>query len=138
MRKYIARIELSDTLSAQRTGLIGEKVFHDWFTRNFQGEKIFKQSADRDYEKIDFVCSKGYRYQVKATKERTYTFNCDIEDIQEHLVSDVYVFIQIKNKVAYIETFYNKEYIKKNIKSSFKYNNTFVWAKDLQQNVLDL
>lgn len=138
MRKYIARIELSDTLSAQNTGLIGEKVFHDWFKSNFQGEQIFKQKADRDYQKIDFVDEKGFKYQVKATKERTFTFNCGLENLQEHLTSDIYIFIQIRKKVAYIETFHDKDYINENIKPSFRYGNCFCWAKDLQQNELDL
>jgi len=138
MRKYIAKINITEALLKESTGYIGEKVFEQWFMNNFQGEQLFKQNADRDYQQIDFVDDKGYKYQVKATREKTYTFNCILEDIEEHLASDVYVLIQIKNKVAYIETFYNKEYIKQNINQSFKYNNSFIWAKDLQQNVLDI
>jgi hypothetical protein len=138
MRKYIAKINITEALLKESTGYIGEKVFEQWFSNNFQGEQLFKQNADRDYQQIDFVDDKGYKYQVKATREKTYTFNCILEDIEEHLASDVYVLIQIKNKVAYIETFYNKEYIKQNINQSFKYNNSFIWAKDLQQNVLDI
>jgi|OM-RGC.v1.025894373 hypothetical protein len=138
MRKYIAKINIPEELLKESTGYIGEKVFEQWFINNFQGEQLFKQNKDRDFQGIDFVDDKGYKYQVKATREKTYTFNCYLEDIQEHLSSDVYVFVQIKNKVAYIETFRNKKYITNQIKASFKYKNSFIWAIDLQQNVLDI
>jgi hypothetical protein len=56
------------------------------------------------------------------------------------LNADYYILIQlnIKEKIAYIEDIYNKDYIKLNIKASFKYNNCFIWKKDLKQNKLEL
>jgi hypothetical protein len=138
MRRYIAKIKITDELLKESTGQIGEIIFEQWFTNNFQGERLYKQKADRDYQGVDFADEKGFRYQVKTTKEKTYTFNCDLEDINEHLTSDIYVFIQIKNKIAYIETFHDKNYIRSRIKASFRYKNTFVWAEELQQSVLNL
>lgn len=137
MRRYKAKIDISK-IDHLFTGQIGEIVFEEWFENNFQGEQIFKQSADRDYEKIDFADEKGYTYQVKATKGNTYTFNCCLDDIREHLKAEVYVFIRIENSVAYIEDFYSKDYIEKNIKKSYQYENSFVWAKDLQQHQLEI
>lgn len=138
MRTYKAKLKIPNDWMNCSTGDIGELIFKHWFDNNFQGEQIFKQKADRDYEKIDFADEKGYTYQVKATKGNTYTFNCHLEDIREHLVSDVYVFIQIDNNVAYIEDFYSKDYVEKKIKKSYKFENSFVWAKDLMQNQLSL
>lgn len=138
MRRYKAKIALTNEDMSLSTGALGEKIFSDWFTNNFQGEKIFKQKADRDYQKIDFADEKGYTYQVKATKKSTYTFNCHLETVREHLKSDVYVFIQIKDRIAYIEDLYSKDYVLKTIKESFQFNNTFVWAKDLQQEQLSI
>jgi hypothetical protein len=138
MRTYKAKIKLSEPMIKLNTGDIGEKVFKYWFNNNFQGEQIFKQKADRDYEKIDFADEKGYTYQVKATRGNTYTFNCHLDHLREHLKSDVYVFIQIDENVAYIEDFYSRDYIEKNIKKSYKFENSFVWAKNLQQNQLSL
>ena len=115
------------------------KIFELWFTNNFQGENIFKQLADREYQQIDFADEKGYTYQVKATKYRTYTFNCNLEDLREHLNSDYYVFIQIKDKYAYIEYIYNKGEILEKANISFKSPTTcFIWANDLLQQKLDI
>ena len=82
MRKYIAKINITEALLKESTGYIGEKVFEQWFMNNFQGEQLFKQNADRDYQQIDFVDDKGYKYQVKATREKTYTFNCILEELK--------------------------------------------------------
>ena len=114
MRKYITKQNIKQYENLT-TGEIGEKVFYDWFKNNFYSEQIFKQLADRDYQQIDFADEKGYTYQVKTTKGRSYTFNCDLEDVKDHLNADVYVFIQIKENIAYMEPFYNKDYIFKNI-----------------------
>jgi hypothetical protein len=132
MRKYIAKQNIEEFYNLS-IGEIGEKVFEKWFKNNYFDEQIFKQNADRDFEKIDFVDEKGYKYQVKTTAARSYTFNCQIEDVSEHLNADIYVFIQIKNKVAYIEPFYNKDFILKNIIASYKYKNCFIYSLDLEQ-----
>ena len=137
MRKYIAKIIIPDDLKKNPTGQIGEKIFEYWFNLNFQNEKLFKQAMDRDYEKIDFADEKGYTYQVKTTKAKTYTFNCDLEHLVEHLRAELYVFIQIDEKYAYIEPMYEKQYVIANIKKSFKEDKQcFVYAKDLQQQTL--
>jgi hypothetical protein len=138
MRNYIAKIKIPEDKLNLSTGRIGEEIFESWFNKNYNDEHIFKQKADRDYEKIDFACDKGYTYQIKTTKHNTYTFNCDLEDITEHLKSSVYVFIQLINGYAYIEGFYDVSYVLNNIKKSFKYQNSFVWAKNLLQNELIL
>jgi hypothetical protein len=138
MRKYIAKIKIPSDLINLSVGKIGEEIFERWFNSNFQDESIFKQKADRDYEKIDFACCKGFTYQVKTAKHNTYTFNCDLEDIREHLKANTYVFIQLINDYAYIEDFYNSEYVLNNIKKSYKYENSFVWTKNLLQHDLDL
>ena len=132
MRKYIAKQNI-DEFKKLSTGEIGEKIFEKWFKNNFQNEIIFKQKADRDYQGIDFTDEKGYKYQIKATKGCSYTFNCDLEAIKSHLTADIYIFIQIKEKVAYIEPFQDKNYILDNIKQSYKYKNCFIYSKDLQQ-----
>lgn len=132
MRTYKAKIDINK-INHLSTGQIGEIIFEEWFNINYQGEQVFKQKADRDYEKIDFACEKGYTYQVKAAKYNTYTFNCDLEDIKDHLKADIYVFIQIRDNYAYIEDFYSQDYVLKNIQKSFKYDNSFVWAKNLNQ-----
>ena len=137
MRKYLSRLRISPELNKLSTGQLGEKLFENWFSLNYQGEKLFKQMLDRDYEKIDFACQKGYTYQVKATRQKTYTFNCSLDNLREHLNSDVYVFIQIKDNIAYIEPMRDKNYVLTNIKQSFKEKNqTFVYAEDLLQSKL--
>lgn len=135
MRRYVAKIDLTD-FNNRSTGELGELAFKSWFLKNFQGETIHDQSLDRDYMGIDFACNKGYTYQVKATSHRSYTFNCQLDNLSDHLRADFYVFIQIKNGFAYIEGVYDQEYVKSNIKESYKYKNTFVYAKDLQQQKL--
>jgi len=126
-------------LENSSTGLIGEKIFELWFTLNFQGEKIFKQLADRDYQQIDFADEKGFTYQVKATKHRTYTFNCCLDDLRDHLNSDYYVFIQIKDHYAYIESIYLKTDILDKASVSFKSPaSCFIWANDLLQQKLEI
>jgi hypothetical protein len=139
MRTYQSRIKIPTEIENDSTGLIGEKIFELWFTLNFQGERIFKQLADREYQQVDFADEKGFSYQVKTTKHRTYTFNCCLEDLKEHLNSDYYVFIQIRDKYAYIETIYPKHVILDKASVSFKLPTTcFIWAKDLLQQKLDI
>lgn len=119
------------------TGPLGEYMFHHWFENNYQGEKLFKQKADRDFEGIDFSCEKGYKYQVKATKHRSYTFNVPLESLSEHLSCDLYVMIQLRDEYAYIESIYQKDEVLKLAKQSFKAENEcFIYSKDLQQNQL--
>jgi hypothetical protein len=139
MRTYLSRIKIPPEIAKESTGFIGEKIFELWFTLNYQGEKIFKQLADREYQQIDFADEKGYKYQVKATKYRSYTFNCCLEDLSDHLNSDYYVFIQIKDKHAYIESIYNKSEVLNKVSVSFKDQNTcFMWANDLLQQKLEI
>ena len=137
MRTYKAKIKMKDDWKIQNTGLLGEKIFNLWFNSNYETEKLFKQCADRDYEGIDFADEKGYTYQVKATRARSYTFNCYLDDLNEHLRSDIYVFIQIHEKYAYIESLYNKNEILNLARQSFKKEKScFVYAKDLLQQKL--
>ena len=138
MRNYIAKIKIPFDKVNLSTGMVGEEMFKIWFDNNYHDEYIFKQKADMDYQKIDFACDKGFTYQVKTTKNNSYTFNCDLEDITDHLKSSVYVFIQLINGYAYIEGFYNTEYVLNNIKKSFRYKNSFIWAKNLLQKELIL
>lgn len=135
-RKYKAQIRLNKESRDISTGALGETIFKYWFCNNFNNELLHKQKADRDYNGIDFIDEKGYKYQVKATIARSYTFNCKKENIEKKLNADFYVFIQIKEECAYIEGFYNREYIESNIVNSFKNGNSFVYAKDLQQQEL--
>lgn len=59
MRRYIARIEIGSELNNLSTGAIGEAIFQAWFNNTFQGELLFKQKADRDYQKVDYrLCKK--------------------------------------------------------------------------------
>jgi hypothetical protein len=139
MRTYLSRIKIPAEIEKESTGFIGEKIFELWFTLNFQGEKIFKQLADREYQQIDFADEKGYKFQIKATKHRSYTFNCCLDDIRDHLNSDYYVFIQIKDKHAYIEAIYTKSDVLDKVSVSFKDQNTcFIWANDLLQQKLEI
>lgn len=135
MRKYISKIDISD-FNNKSTGELGELAFKSWFLNNFEGETIHDQLLDRDYMGIDFACNKGYTYQVKATSHKSYTFNCNLDRLSDHLRADFYVFIQVKNGFAYIEGIYDQEYVKTNIKESYRYKNTFIYAKDLQQEKL--
>lgn len=139
MRTYKSKIRIPKELLNESTGLIGEKIFELWFTLNYQDEKIFKQLADREYQQIDFADEKGFTYQIKATKHKTYTFNCCLDNVTEHLNSDYYIFIQIKNDYAYIESIYNTKDVLNKLCVSFKDQNTcFVWANDLLQQKLDI
>jgi len=140
MRTYKSKIKIPENLRSESIGKIGEDIFKIWYERNYEQDELHKQLQDREYEQIDFADCKGYTYQIKATAERTFTFNCLIDDLNKHLNADYYVFIQIdkKNNIAYIEDIYNKDYIKLNIKASFNYNNCFIWKKDLQQEILAL
>ena len=138
MRNYIARIIIKKDDLQLETGILGEKIFKHWFENNYQEEKIFKQKQDRDYEGIDFADEKGYTYQIKTTTKRSYTFNCDFKDVSEHLIADLYIFIQIKDNVAYIESINTKENIVSRMQESYKYGNSFVYAEDLlQQKIFD-
>lgn len=137
MREYLAKVRIPEEIKNESTGFIGEKIFELWFTYNFQDEPLFKQKADMDFKKIDFADSRGYTYQVKTTAAKTFTFNCDLEAIDEHLTSSKYVFIQLKDSYAYIEPIYEKEDIKTKLKRSFKEEHQcFVYCKDLLQREL--
>jgi hypothetical protein len=137
MRRYIAKIKLDKDIKFLPTGQLGEKIFELWFNANYQDEQLFKQAIDRDYQKIDFADEKGFTYQVKTTRAKTYTFNCDLDNLKEHLRAEIYVFIQIDGDYAYIEPMYEKDYIFTNIKKSFKEDNQcFIYSIDLQQQKL--
>ena len=137
-RKYIAQIALKRESCNVSTGALGETIFKYWFGNNFNNEVLHKQKADMDYIGIDFVDNKGYKYQVKATRAKSYTFNCKKEEINKKLTADFYVFIQIRKHCAYIEGFYDKDYINSKIVNSFKNGNSFIYAKDLQQQELSI
>lgn len=137
MRSYIAKIKIPEEIKLESTGFIGEKIFELWFLQNFQEEKLFKQKADRDYKKIDFADEKGFTYQIKATRAKTFTFNCCLEEITEHLLAEVYVCIQIESKHAYIEPFKTKEDILNKLKKSFVAEKScFLYSLDLLQQEL--
>ncbi len=139
MRTYLAKIKIPDNLKKQSVGYIGEKVFEHWFKVNYNDEQLFKQKADRDYNKIDYADEKGFKYQVKTTSKKSYTFNCSTDKINNHLTSDYYIFIQLKNEYAYIENFRTKQYILDNIIQSFKYkNSSYVKPENLLQEVLSI
>ena len=137
MRTYLAKVRIPQEIINESTGLIGEKIFELWFKYNFADEPLFKQSADRDFQKIDFADHKGYTYQVKATKAKTYTFNCDLEHANEYLNSELYVFIQIDNNYAYIEPICKKEDVLIKLKKSFiEDKKCFLYIADLFQQKL--
>lgn len=137
MRTYLAKVKIPQEIINESTGLIGEKIFELWFKYNFADEPLFKQSADRDFQKIDFADHKGYTYQVKATKAKTYTFNCDLEHANEYLNSELYVFIQIDNNYAYIEPICKKEDVLIKLKKSFiEDKKCFLYIADLFQQKL--
>lgn len=139
MRTYLAKIKIPDKLIKESVGYTGEKVFEHWFKNNFNDEQLFKQKADRDYNKIDYADEKGYKYQVKATSKNSYTFNCSSEDILKHLTCDYYVLVQLKDGYAYIEKLRTKQYILDNIIQSFKYNkSSYVKPENLLQEVLSI
>jgi len=134
MRNYLAKIELIEDYLSMSSGAIAEDIFEKWFRCNFQGESIHKQKADMDYKGIDFIDEKGIKYQIKGSKGKTFTFNCSIDDLGDHLRADKYVFIQLTNTCAYIEPIYSSEVILEKAKPSFQYKDScFVWSKDLQQ-----
>lgn len=143
-RTYIAKITLKEESEYVNTGLLGEQIFKYWFGNNFNDEILHKQKADRDYDGIDFVDEKGYKYQVKTTRAKSYTFSGCKEDLDNKLNADFYVFVQIKKDAplkaeeAYIEGFYSKEYVKKNIVNSFSTDTCFVYAKNLLQQEISL
>tara|TARA_R110000744_G_scaffold143565_2_gene255510 strand:- start:2691 stop:3113 length:423 start_codon:yes stop_codon:yes gene_type:complete len=140
MRPYIGRYKVTDVIKEKFSiGYIGESIFNKWFTSTYQDEFLIKQKADRDYDKIDFVCSKGYKYQVKCTEKKSYTFNCHKDNIEKSLTSDVYVFIQIVEGYAYIEQLRNREYVKQNVMQSiFKNSMCYVNAERLLQHTLKI
>ena len=134
MRKYLGKVQLQEKHSTMSSGAIAEEIFELWFKNVFQGELIFKQKADQDFKGIDFADEKGVTYQIKGSIGKTFTFNCVLDNLDNHLKADNYVFIQVHKDCAYIESIYNKEEIKSLANSSYNYKNTcFVWAKDLQQ-----
>jgi hypothetical protein len=137
MRTYLAKIRIPEEIKNESTGSIGEKVFELWFKYNYADEPLFKQSADRDFQKIDFADHKGYTYQIKATKAKTYTFNCEIEYANEYLNSELYVFIQMDEKYAYIEPICKKEDVLVKLKKSFiEDKKCFLYISDLFQQKL--
>jgi hypothetical protein len=137
MRTYLAKIRIPEEIKNESTGLIGEKVFELWFKYNYADEPLFKQSADRDFQKIDFADHKGYTYQIKATRAKTYTFNCDLENAGEHLNSELYVFIQLEEDYAYIEPICKKEDVLIKLKKSFiEDKKCFLYISDLFQQKL--
>lgn len=137
MRTYLAKIKIPKEIINESTGSIGEKIFELWFKYNFADEPLFKQSADRDFQKIDFADYKGYTYQVKATKAKTYTFNCDLEHANEYLNSELYVFIQIDDNYAYIEPICKKEEVLIKLKKFFiEDKKCFLYIADLFQQKL--
>lgn len=137
MRPYLGKLMLPDEWMKYSTGKLGELVFKTYFEGRFEGEQLFKQSLDRDYDGIDFADEKGYRYQVKATKAQTYTFNSPLEALSGHLTCDYYVMIQIRDKIAYVESMYTREDILMKAKSSWKDEKTcFIYCKDLLQQKL--
>lgn len=139
MRTYLAKIKIPNEFMDQSTGFIGEKIFELWFKSNFQDEPLFHQSADRDFQKIDFADHKGLTYQVKATKAKSYTFNCDLEHANEHLNANLYVFVQLVDKYAYIEPICKKDDVLIKLKKSFKEENScFLYISDLLQQKLIL
>jgi hypothetical protein len=119
MRTYLAKIKIPSDIKNKSVGYIGEKIFDIWFKSNYNDEPIFKQAVDRDYQKIDFADHKGYTYQVKTTKAKTYTFNCSLKEITNHLNADFYVFIQIRDEYAYIEPIVKKDEVIIKLKNSF-------------------
>lgn len=139
MRPYIAKIELKSEEINLSSGKIAEIIFERWFKNNYQGESLYKQLADMDYKGIDFADEKGITYQVKGTVGKTFTFNCDLEHLREHLRASLYVCIQIAREAAYIESIYTPEEILSSIKPSYQFDKScFIWAKDLQQYKLEL
>ena len=139
MRNYLARIELTEKDKTLSTGLLGETLFERWHCNNYQGEVLHRQLADNDYKGVDFIDNKGIKYQVKGSRGATFTFNCSLELLKTHLRADVYICIQIKEKVAYIEFMCDANNILDRAKESFQFENScFVWAKDLQQYKINL
>jgi hypothetical protein len=137
MRTYLAKVKIPSEIKNESTGLIGEKIFELWFKYNYADEPLFKQSADRDFQKIDFADHKGYTYQVKATKAKTYTFNCDLETAGQYLNSELYVFIQLGEEYAYIEPICKKEEVLIKLKKSFiEDKKCFLYISDLFQQKL--
>ena len=139
MRNYISCIVLPNKIKNFSIGKKAELVFEQWFKLNYQNERIIKQKASEDYLGIDYADERGNRYQVKGTSCKTYTFNCSVEKINDNLNAHFYIMIQIKDDIAYIESIYNKDEILSIIKPSINYNNSsFVWAKNLNQHILEL
>jgi hypothetical protein len=137
MRTYLAKIKIPEELKLESTGFIGEKIFELWFYSNFHGEQLFKQKADRDYQKVDFADEKGFTYQIKTTRAKTFTFNCCLELANEHLLADLYVCIQIENDYAYIEHFKSKDEILNKLRKSFVAEKScFLYSTDLLQQEL--
>lgn len=139
MRTYIAKIKLKPEEINASSGYIAEIAFERWFKNNYQGEAIYKQCADMDHKGIDFACEKGITYQVKGSVGKTFTFNCNLDDLREHLKASLYVCIQVKEKVAYIESIYSADDILALAKESYKFKGScFIWAKDLKQYKLEI
>lgn len=139
MRNYLGKVDISFLDEKESIGKKGEIAFKKWFESIYQNELLFKQKADTDFMGLDFADEKGNTYQVKTTSKKTYTFNCNLEDLPKHLKAKLYVCIQIINNDAYIEAIYNSYEILNSAKESYNYKGTcFIWAKDLQQYELEL
>lgn len=137
MRTYLAKIRIPEELKLESTGFIGEKIFELWFSATYQGKKLFKQKADRDYQKIDFADEKGFTYQIKIPRTKTFTFNSCLELITAHLTAEIYVYIQLENKYTYIEYFISRQEILNKLKKSFIVEKScFLYSTDLLQKEL--
>lgn len=138
MRNYLGKVDISFIDEKESIGKKGEIAFKKWFESIYEGELLFKQKADTDYLGIDFADEKGNTYQVKTTSRRTYTFNCNLDRLYDHLEAKSYVCIQIIKKDAYIESIYTANEIMEKAKNGYQYPGTsFIWAKDLQQYELE-
>jgi len=138
MRNYLGKVDISFLNKEESIGMKGEIAFQKWFECIYQKELLFKQKADKDYLGLDFADEKGNTYQVKTTSKKTYTFNCNLEELPQHLRAKLYVCIQIIDNFAYIENIYNSHEVLNRAKESYNYKGTcFIWAKDLQQYELE-
>lgn len=139
MKKFVASIKLSEELLKKTTGGIGETVFKKWFENNYQNLTIHKSKKQQDFFGVDFSDCDAVKYQVKTAAKISYTFNCLPEDIEEHLTSDYYVFIQLKEGYAFIEGIYPRaDVLKMYIRNSQYNGECWIKTKDLYQEVLNI
>tara|TARA_R110002020_G_scaffold470122_1_gene695651 strand:- start:460 stop:891 length:432 start_codon:yes stop_codon:yes gene_type:complete len=134
MRNYIAKLKISLDHKNLKVGTLGEIYFAKWFNANYQGESIFKQMADRDFQGIDFACQKGFTYQIKATDKKSFTFNSTIADAPNKLSATHYVFIQRHDDYLFIQGIYKKDQILTSlVPSKMNKKQSFCHAIDLLQ-----